>query len=248
MITESRFPRAARCGALLSVLLLLPALFLLAVPAYAGDTDAASPEPVSAPPSSAAGGSVPVVLRVLSPVMSAREDTASLTPDGSLERVDDLLTVPDGGAVLPGMEFLTVKTRSGAVYYLIIDRASSADRPDVYFLNAVDDTDLIAVLEQDHRLPECTCETRCAGDGCDRCRLDASACAGKAADPAPSSSAAGDTGNGPDRRTLLLLAGCGCAAAALVLGLRLRSQKAGRKRQAGVYPGTRDDAYGDEEE
>lgn len=247
-MTATPFSRAARRGALFIFLVLLISSLLFSLPVSAGDPvpeedgmqDASDPS---------AGGSVPVVLHVLSPVMSARDDSQSLTPDGSLELLDDLLTCKEDGSLLPSLEFLTVRTRSGAVYYLIIDRASEEDRPNVYFLNAVDDSDLIAVLEKDSALPACTCSVRCKGDGCDRCRLDASACQGKepAENTSPSGSAAGSEERS-DRQTLLLAISGGCALLALILGLFLRSQRSKKTRRPGIYPGTRDDSFEDDEE
>jgi len=67
-------------------------------------------------------------------------DPVSLTPDGNLTLVDDL-----SGEQTEGKQFITVVTKSGNYFYLIIDRAS--DSENVYFLNLVDEADLLALIE-----------------------------------------------------------------------------------------------------
>ena len=64
-------------------------------------------------------------------------ETQPLTPDGNLEIVDDI--------VHEDKQFITVKSRSGAEFYIVIDRSRDSDN--VYFLNQVDDVDLFALLE-----------------------------------------------------------------------------------------------------
>jgi LPXTG-motif cell wall-anchored protein len=63
--------------------------------------------------------------------------TKTLTPEGNLTLVDDI----DGGK-----QFITVVTKSGNYFYIIIDRASESEN--VYFLNKVDEADLMAILEE----------------------------------------------------------------------------------------------------
>ncbi|MCD8379167.1 MAG: DUF4366 domain-containing protein [Lachnospiraceae bacterium] len=68
----------------------------------------------------------------------------SLTPDGNLTLVDDL-SEEDSEA----MEFITVTTKSGNYFYLIIDRSS--DEENVYFLNLVDESDLMALMDEEEQ-------------------------------------------------------------------------------------------------
>ena len=63
-----------------------------------------------------------------------------LTPDGNLTLVDDI-----SGSEAGDKQFITVITKSGNYFYLVIDRAG--DSENVYFLNLVDETDLMALLE-----------------------------------------------------------------------------------------------------
>jgi len=65
-----------------------------------------------------------------------------LTPAGNLTLVDDL-----SGAQTNGKQFITVVTKSGAYFYLVIDRTGNKDN--VYFLNLVDEADLMAIMQKD---------------------------------------------------------------------------------------------------
>lgn len=64
------------------------------------------------------------------------------TPDGNLTLVDDL-----DGDETEELQYMTVQTKSGNVFYIIIDR--STDDNNVYFLNTVDEADLMALMDDD---------------------------------------------------------------------------------------------------
>ena len=100
-------------------------------------------------------------------------ETQPLTPDGNLEIVDDI--------VHEDKQFITVKSRSGAEFYIVIDRSRDSDN--VYFLNQVDDVDLFALLEE-NSAASCLCKEKCVGGAvnsdCLVCRMDMKSCAGKA--------------------------------------------------------------------
>ncbi len=75
----------------------------------------------------------------------------SLTPEGNLTLVDDI-----GGA---NQQFVTLVTKSGNTFYLIIDRSDNG-KENVYFLNLVDEADLFALLEKDkQKLPQTSSDT-----------------------------------------------------------------------------------------
>ena len=65
-----------------------------------------------------------------------------LTPPGNLTLVDDL-----SGEQSEDKQFITVTTKSGNYFYMIIDRAN--DKDNVHFLNLVDEADLLAILEEE---------------------------------------------------------------------------------------------------
>ena len=64
----------------------------------------------------------------------------SITPDGNLSLVDDI-QVEDSD----DKQYMTVVTKDGNYFYIIIDRAG--DKENVYFLNMVDEADLLALIE-----------------------------------------------------------------------------------------------------
>lgn len=111
-----------------------------------------------------------------------------LTPDGNLALIDDIL----GGAYYSSeevgdsqMQFVTVESKNGNTFYLVIDHATG----DVYFLNLVDEADLLALLEDEGYEVECDCATHCqpgeVNTDCPICRTDLNECVGEEPEPTP---------------------------------------------------------------
>jgi hypothetical protein len=63
-----------------------------------------------------------------------------LTPEGQMTLVDDI-----SGDEAEGKQFLTIITKNGNYFYLVIDR--TGDTENVHFLNLVDESDLLALIE-----------------------------------------------------------------------------------------------------
>ena len=163
------------CAAALTLSLALPAGAY-----YASNEDGAN-EP---------GGPMTSISVTTEPVSEPElPSLGGLTPDGNLALIDDILDgsyysseeIGEGGK----MQFVTVETKSGNVFYLVIDHSTG----DVYFLNLVDESDLLALLEDEGYEAECDCEVKCeAGEvntDCPVCRTDLKGCKGEEAEPTP---------------------------------------------------------------
>lgn len=130
---------------------------------------------------------------VTEPTASTEETTSSI-PDGAF--------TPEGtGSVLDSAtdaegdkQFYTITTEAGNVFYLIID--GKRDSNNVYFLNGVTESDLLALAEKDGNsvssIPTaetCTCTDKCeagaVNTSCAVCKNDLTGCKGteKAVEP-----------------------------------------------------------------
>ena len=73
------------------------------------------------------------------------ETSGALTPEGNLTLVDDYhINYSDGS----GQQFITLVSKSGATFYLVIDRNSKGAQT-VHFMNLVDEADLLALMDED---------------------------------------------------------------------------------------------------
>ncbi len=71
-------------------------------------------------------------------VVEETEDSPALTPEGNAALVDDF-----GG----NKQLITVTTKAGNYFYILIDRANEDKKTAVHFLNQVDEADLMALME-----------------------------------------------------------------------------------------------------
>lgn len=110
--------------------------------------------------------------------------SAALTPDGNLTLIDDI-----GSTTAAGKQFITVETKNGNVFYLIIDRDDKGEET-VHFLNQVDEADLLALMEDGETAAAntaivCTCTDKCVpgavDTSCPVCKNNMSECTGKEA-------------------------------------------------------------------
>ena len=101
--------------------------------AYEGDTTPVE-EPV-----------LPEIVEEEDAVTITDEETGALTPEGNLTLVDDYHTNYSDGS---GQQFITMVSKSGATFYLVIDRNAKGQQT-VHFMNLVDEADLLALMEEE---------------------------------------------------------------------------------------------------
>ena len=109
------------------------------------------------------------------------ETTGALTPEGNLTLVDDYHTNYSDGS---GQQFITLVSKSGATFYLVIDRNAKGQQT-VHFMNLVDEADLLALMEEEEA-DAYTAEKEAAAQA-ERDRLKAEEEAKKAAEEAAAS-------------------------------------------------------------
>ena len=175
-----------------------------AAPIYETESPAASDEPntdtpVTAEPTEDPYIDIPTYNPDMDPTVTATPDFDipdghSITPGGNAGLVDDLR---DGER-----DFITVQTRSGEYFYIIIDHTQNGNN--VYFLNMVDTQDLLALLDDDTKSKlGCICIDKCSAghvnENCPVCSLNMAECQGKdittTSAPQGSSSASNPSGS-----------------------------------------------------
>ena len=110
----------------------------------------------------------------------AKPEGQPLTPEGNATLVDDYYG---------DKQLITVATKAGNYFYILIDRANEDKETAVHFLNQVDEADLMALLEDDSQNTPvvCSCTEKCTAGkvntNCALCKTDMTNCAGKEATP-----------------------------------------------------------------
>ena len=107
---------------------------------------------MAAPAFAYEGDTAPVEEHVLPEVVEEEdavtitdEETGALTPEGNLSLVDDYHTSYSDGS---GQQFITLVSKSGATFYLVIDRNAKGQQT-VHFMNLVDEADLLTLMEEE---------------------------------------------------------------------------------------------------
>ena len=147
-----------------------------AVPASAGGgdgepyyTETAEPEVTEEPQEETTGGMEP--------------EGQPLTPEGNATLVDDFYG---------DKQLITVTTKAGNYFYILIDRANEDAETAVHFLNQVDEADLLALMEdgEAQEAPAvCICTEKCqagaVNTSCEVCAVNMAECAGAEPEPEP---------------------------------------------------------------
>ena len=117
----------------------------------------------------------------------------AFTPDGNLTLIDDFLqieAIATEDTEQKEKQFITLQSKNGNYFYLVIDR--SGDTENVYFLNLIDEADLMALINGDTvGVPSCSCADKCVvgsiNTSCEICRSNMSECCGteKVVEPKP---------------------------------------------------------------
>ena len=143
------------CRFAVGLLAILLCLCSFSMPAFASGSDPA-PEPlqeVEEEPTT--GGMEPL--------------DVPITPKGNATLVDDFYG---------DKQLITVTTKAGNYFYILIDRANEDKETSVHFLNQVDDADLLALLDEEPPDTEfCTCTVKCEVGDVNEARSAKRACA-----------------------------------------------------------------------
>ena len=123
----------------------------MTMPAFASGSDPA-PEPL------------PEILDEKTTTGGMEPEGVPITPKGNATLVDDFYG---------DKQLITVTTKAGNYFYILIDRANEDKETSVHFLNQVDDADLLALLDEEPQETEvCTCTVKCeAGSVNENCPL-----------------------------------------------------------------------------
>lgn len=167
-----------------------------------------------------------LMLQLFQSMSADGKSRSALTPEGNLTLIDEFLQteVPASeDTELQEKQFITVQSKNGNYFYLIIDRAG--DSENVYFLNMVDEADLLALMEDGDMAAACTCANKCeagaVNTACEVCKNNMTECMGKeavqeqqpdeAAEPEPDTDTSASGGSGVVIVFVLLLLGGGGA-------------------------------------
>lgn len=209
----------------LSRLLCLTAALLLSIPLCCNPVDARGDEPdyivvipgETMPPATTPQATAATQPAVTIPTMP--EKGTGFTEDGIMSTRDLLFDKATN------KQYIVVETRNGQTFYMVIDYDKPLDedeeRYQTYFLNPVDEADLLALIEQEETQPiVCSCVGKCVlgavDEDCELCRQNIRRCVGKAVETEPPTTAPAvqpeSNGNPAAALAILLLLGGGAGA------------------------------------
>ena len=171
---------------------------------------------------------------------------------------------PNGqGSVLDYVEnnedeksFYTITTPSGSVFYLVVDEAR--DGQNVYFLNAVTESDLMALAEKNEDItidpvpnsPSCICSEKCkdgkVNENCPVCKSDAGKCSGGRSSTSDEASEKGSDKKNDSGTSDFLMYGIIAAAFVVVAGIGVYAKIIRPKKQQPTFDDEDEsDGYGE---
>ena len=179
------------------LLAILLCLCSFSMPAFASGSDPA-PEPL------------PEIIEEEPTTGGMEPEGVPITPKGNATLVDDFYG---------DKQLITVTTKAGNYFYILIDRANEDKEIAVHFLNQVNEADLMALLEDgqaEEKPAACTCAEKCqagaVNTACPVCAVNMSECDGKAPEVEPEK----ESGSSGVLVLILLLAALGGGAFAYI--------------------------------
>lgn len=114
----------------------------------------------------------------------------TIQPNGEIPSTEQEPLTPEGNATLVDdyygdKQLITITTKSGNYFYILIDRANEDKETAVHFLNQVDESDLMALMDDNEQdTPQtCSCDDKCklglVNTDCEVCSTDMTKCTGK---------------------------------------------------------------------
>ena len=146
------------------LLVMVMCLSMLAVPAYAygndPDPDYEIVVPTEAPPEETQPQTQTEPTVETEPTYSETVPGVPFANDGNVTTRDLLYDEATN------KQFISIETKNGAIFYIVIDYDKPVDEDsnlyETYFLNLVDEADLMALLETEESPTACSCTQRCA--------------------------------------------------------------------------------------
>lgn len=146
------------------LLVMVMCLSMLAVPAYAygndPDPDYEIVVPTEAPPEETQSQTQTEPTEETEPTYSEIVPGVPFANDGNVTTRDLLYDEATN------KQFISIETKNGAIFYIVIDYDKPVDEDsnhyETYFLNLVDEADLMALLETEESPAACSCTQRCA--------------------------------------------------------------------------------------
>lgn len=153
-----------RISALLLVLVMCLSIF--AVPAYAYGNDPDPDYEIVVPTKAPLAETQPKTETQSKPQEETEPTYSEIVPGVSFANDGNVTTRDLLYDEATNKQFISIETKNGAIFYIVIDYDKPVDEDsnlyETYFLNLVDEADLMALLETEETPVTCSCTQRCA--------------------------------------------------------------------------------------